>query len=267
MFPRLGPPRPGEWRAAYPGDVASDFDAYVASDPVRAEAGRDVVAFLPVGEFGPMERAALDAAAAFTGIWFALPTRVLEPAALTDDAAQSRPRTTPAGAPSRQVRTSWFLNTLLPDRRPKDAVVLLGVTMSDLYPNAQWNYVFGEAALRRRVGVYSLARYFPEFWGVPRDEPALRLALLRTLKVVVHETGHTFGLEHCVVHACTMNGSNSLAETDGQPLHLCPECLRKLAWNREFDVRARYERLAAVLDALGLADEAAWNRDRARRMR
>ncbi len=152
---------------------------------------------------------------------------------------------------------------LLPDLRPKDAVVVLGVTMGDLYPSRSWNYVFGEADLRRRVGVYSLARYFPEFWGEARDEAALRLALLRTLKVVVHETGHMFGLEHCVTWQCAMNGSNSLAETDTQPLRLCPDCLRKLAWNRGFDVAARHDKIAKFLETHGLADEAAWYRKHA----
>lgn len=64
-----------------------------------------------------------------------------------------------------------------------------------------------------------------------------------------------------------MNGSNSLAETDRQPLHLCPDCLGKLAWNRGLDVRRRYERLAGFLAAHGLADEAGWNADRASKAR
>ncbi len=59
-----------------------------------------------------------------------------------------------------------------------------------------------------------------------------------------------------------MNGSNSLAESDRRPIHLCPVCLRKLQWNRGFDVLARYRALAAFYDRQGLADEAAWVRNR-----
>lgn len=261
-FSRLAAPRPGEWRAAHPDDIAMSFDDYVASGPVQADAERGTIAFLPVGEFGAVEQATLDAAAEFTGLWFDLPVRVLPAEALTDDEDQFRVRDSASGRSQRQYRTRWFLNVLLPDRRPDDGVVLLGVTMADIYPGASWNYVFGEADLRRRVGVYSLARYFAEFWGAARTPETDRLALLRTLKVVVHETGHTVGLEHCVEWACAMNGSNSLAETDLQPLSLCPTCLRKLAWNRGFDVRERYRRLAAFLDAHGLTEDAAWNRAR-----
>jgi archaemetzincin len=253
--PRLGSASPGEWRAAHPEETAMSFDDYVASGPVRAEGERRVLAFLPVGDFDGLRRAAFDAAVEFSGLWFDLPVRTLPAAPLTDDAEQFRER--PSG---RQYRTRWFLNETLPNALPDDAVVLLGVTPADIYPGRDWNFVFGEADLRRRVGVYSLARYFPEFVGKPPSAEADRLALLRTLKVVVHETGHAFGLEHCADFACAMNGSNSMTETDGQPLVLCPTCLNKLAWNRGFDVAARRRRLAAFLDAHGLPAEAAWYR-------
>ena len=254
----------GSWRARFPDEEPMDFDEYVESDPVGADDERNVLAFQPVGDFPPEARAALDAAAEFTGAWFDLPVQTLDPVPLTDNPGWFRTRGDPSSKESvRQYRTGWFLNDLLPDRRPQDAVVLLGVTMADLYPGPDWNYVFGEAHLMRRVGVYSLARYYPEFWGQDRTPTASRRALLRTLKVVVHEAGHTFGLEHCVTWLCTMNGSNSLQETDAQPLLLCPDCLKKLAWNREFDVAKRYRRLAELLDRHGFPDEAAWHRARA----
>jgi archaemetzincin len=49
---------------------------------------------------------------------------------------------------------------LLKDRLPADAFALLGITMVDFIP--QWNFVFGQASLRDRVGVYSFARYAPQ---------------------------------------------------------------------------------------------------------
>ena len=54
------------------------------------------------------------------------------------------------------------------------------------------------------------------------------LLLRRCLHVVAHELGHLFGINHCVYYSCTMNGANSLAETDRQPLRLCPIDLKKL---------------------------------------
>jgi len=51
---------------------------------------------------------------------------------------------------------------LLKTRLPEDAFALLGVTMMDLYPDPNWNFVFGQASLRDRVGVYSFTRYAPQ---------------------------------------------------------------------------------------------------------
>jgi len=52
---------------------------------------------------------------------------------------------------------------LLSQLLPPDAFCLLGITPRDLYPDPSWNFVFGEASLKDRVGVYSFARYDPRF--------------------------------------------------------------------------------------------------------
>ena len=46
---------------------------------------------------------------------------------------------------------------------PDDAFCLSAITMTDLYPKDSWNFVFGQARLYQRVGIYSLARYMPNF--------------------------------------------------------------------------------------------------------
>ena len=57
-----------------------------------------------------------------------------------------------------------FLRTKL----PSDAFCILAVTMEDLYPDPTWNFVFGQASLTERIGVYSFARYDPAFYGEKR---------------------------------------------------------------------------------------------------
>ena len=78
------------------------------------------------------------------------------------------------------------------------------------------------------------------------------------MKVLTHETGHIFGLPHCIYFACVMNGSNHLQESDRRPLHLCPVCLRKLQLSVGFDVVKRYRELASFDKEAGFADEAGW---------
>ena len=144
----------------------------------------------------------------------------------------------------RQILTTDVLHWLK-GKLPGNGFCLLAITLENLYPEASWNFVFGQASLNERVGVYSLARYNPAFYGQPRrkDCPAL-LPQQRIMKVLPHETGHMFGLAHCVCFSRVMNGSNDLQESDRRPLHLCPVCLRKLQFSVGFDVVKRYDALA-----------------------
>jgi archaemetzincin len=142
-----------------------------------------------------------------------------------------------------QLLTSDLLD-LLRNRLPGDAFALLGITMIDLYPDPHWNFVFGQASLSDRVGVYNFARYDPKFYGEAPAGDTRGLMLRRSCKVLAHETGHIFGIEHCIWYRCVMNGSNHLAEADARPPHLCPVDLRKLQWSvGGFDVVSRYRQL------------------------
>lgn len=156
-----------------------------------------------------------------------------------------------------QILTGDILN-FLKNRVPADAFCILAITMEDLYPEPSWNFVFGQASLRERVGVHSFARYDPAFYREPRTPGYETLLLRRSCKVLAHETGHMFGLAHCTYFNCLMDGSNHLAESDRRPLHVCPVCLRKLQWNIGFDVLERCTALERANRAAGFIDEADW---------
>jgi archaemetzincin len=141
---------------------------------------------------------------------------------------------------------------------PSDAFCILAITMKDLYPDASWNFVFGQASPRERVGVFSFARYDSAFYGEPWTRDYGALVLRRSCKVLAHETAHVFGLAHCIYFNCLMKGSNRLAESDRRPLHLCPVCLRKLDWSIGFDVVERYAFLERVTREARFMDEAEW---------
>jgi len=258
-FKKMGKPRKGDWLARFK-ERGQTHRRYVGSQPVRAQPG-ERLAFLPVGPFGPIQQGVFKKTVAFAKIWFDLDVHVVEGKPLPES-GWHRQR-----AWGKQYETRYFLDHLLPHHMPKRTVCFFAVTIADLYPEAGWNYVFGEASLRRRVGVWSLARYFPQFWRQEPTPERMRQALRRACKVVVHEAGHAFGLEHCIYFQCNMNGSNSLAETDRQPLRLCPVCLKKLQWNRGFDVLRRYDRLLAFFKKHGLQPEAKWTAARLQRIR
>ena len=146
---------------------------------------------------------------------------------------------------------------LLAHHLPDDAYCMLGVTLVDLYPESSWNFVFGQASPRDRVGVYSFARYDPTFNG-ERGAERQALLLRRSCKVLAHEMCHLFGMSHCIYFHCLMNGSNHLKESDARPLHLCPVCLRKLHLSNQFDVIERLRRLRDVWRKNDYEPEAEW---------
>lgn len=265
-FEKMGRPKPGDWLFHF-HERGQSFEDYVSSHPVRGTVDRRVLVFQPVGSFSQIERRIIAKAVEFAGIWFDLSTRIEPTLPLPEHGWHRVRQFSWQDRPVEQYKTGYFLDKLLPGRFPADAVCYLAITMADLYPEESWNFVFGQASLPQRVGVYSMARYFPQFWGQEQSPESYSLTLRRSCRVLAHEVGHIFGLAHCIHYRCTMNGSNSLEESDRRPLRLCPFCLKKLQWNRGFDIVKRYERLREFFEDQSLLQEAAWTSLRLKRLR
>jgi archaemetzincin len=143
------------------------------------------------------------------------------------------------------------LDDVLRPNLPDDAAALIAFTASDLWPGKGWNFVYGQASLRHRVGIWSINRN-----GDPGEgEEEFKLCLRRTLKTAAHETGHMFSIKHCIAHECNMCGRNNRAESDRSPLYLCPQCVAKVCWATETDVVERYQKLARFCNENSLAEE------------
>jgi archaemetzincin len=168
------------------------------------------------------------------------------------------------GGGRRQLYSDEALSALV-RHVPDDAFCVLAVTLEDLVPHGDWNYVFGQASLHDRVGIFSFARFDPAFFGEPRDDSTKVIIARRRCGVLAHEIGHMFGIKHCIYYHCLMNGSNSLAEGDAAPLHLCPVCLRKLHQSVGFEILERERLLAIAFEEAGLTSEADWHRRRLQR--
>jgi archaemetzincin len=263
LFHKMGAPQPGDWMAAHP-EPPQSFSDYVSSGPNRPRRVRKWIILQPLGTITPETRDRMKTLRAFLAAYYALPVQTGEWIPLAN--AKSREHNF-YGHTSRQYLTSDILQNRLLPRVRTGTFAMLGVTTGDLYPEESWNYVLGHAWLAHRVGVYSLARFYPEFWGDERTDEADRLGLVRSLKTLVHETGHLFGIHHCQTYKCVMNGFNNLAELDNRPIHLCPECLKKFRWNVGFNIISRYEALRRFYIGIGLKEEAAWLTNRLRECR
>ncbi len=246
-------PGPKDWLANHP-EEGQTFDQFVHSKPNRPQGPRKILYLQPLGEFDKDKAPPLEQLRTFTAAYFMVEVKILEPLDVFKTRITTRKN---QHTGKRQLLTS-DLRATLAKRLPDDAFAVLGLTMEDLYPDPKWNYVFGEASLKERVGVYSFARYDPSFFGEEPGPDVKTTLLRRSCAVLAHETGHMFGIQHCIYYRCLMNGSNNLEETDGQPLHLCPVDLRKLQWNTGFDLLERDKKLLAFTKETGLVDEAAW---------
>ena len=262
-FPPIPLAGPHDWLANH-AERGQTFDQFVASSPNLPRGKRRVIYLQPIGDFKGASAPAREDLVSYVEAYFGLPVRLMEGTDVDALGASSRVN---ADTKRRQIVTGDVLRWLR-GRLPDDAYCLIGLTMEDLYPGPDWNFVFGQASLRGRVGVYSFVRYDPAFYGEETGPGTPDLVLRRSLKVMVHELGHMFGIEHCVHNLCVMNGSNHLSESDSRPLHLCPVCLRKVLHSVGTKPDTRYESLLRYYaERPALADDARWVRGRIKRIR
>jgi len=255
-FAPIPVPGPDDWLLNHPEEGQS-FEAFLRSRPHRPDVNRPKVYLQPLGQFIPSESPSLERLKAFASAFFPLEVNALR---VLDIAGSGVTQRQNPYSHNRQLLTTDIL-ALLRRQLPRDAYALLGITMDDLYPDPTWNFVFGQASLRERVGVYSFARYHPRFNREAVND-FHRLLLQRSCKVLAHEMSHMFGIQHCIYFHCLMNGSNHLVESDARPMHLCPVDLRKLQESIGFDVVERYRNLLAFNASVQFLEEAEWLRRR-----
>ena len=103
----------------------------------------------------------------------------------------------------------------------------IAITPEDLYYRRR-NYVFGLAYLNGNGSVISTYRLATSTDGGIQSRPAEEVFADRVRKEVIHEIGHTFGLEHCGNSKCVMSFSPTVREVDVKEQLLCGTCSKRL---------------------------------------
>ena len=120
-------------------------------------------------------------------------------------------------------RKQFFSTKILSEAIKKtdnlDGKVIL-LIQDDIYVPAL-TFVFGEAQLNGKHSIVSLCRLHEEFYTGRTDDLIL---LKRTLKEIMHELGHNFGLYHCRDWDCVMHASLSIEEVDIKGSDFCSMC-------------------------------------------
>eukprot|EP00957_Ditylum_brightwellii_P208782 15358901-Ditylum_brightwellii.AAC.2 len=172
---------------------------------------------------------------------------------------------------------------------------VMGITMEDLYDTPSDLFCAGMAYGGSKVACFSFSRYHPHLKMSPqhwydyvytdksssysyydddsKDKPEGTMDpidigdmnhttgseyLRRSGKLLVHELGHLYGIDHCIFNRCLMNGTAHLVEDFAAPSHLCGVCLRKLQWRLGFDVKGRYASLDKAFSDMGMEKEQKW---------
>ncbi|MCA1590089.1 MAG: archaemetzincin, partial [Acidobacteria bacterium] len=212
FFQPMGPPQKFDWLAAFhePGQT---FDEFLQENPTMPTAERRSIYVQPLGKFTATQKRVIDRAVEYLSAFYNLEVRLLPAKSMPKPVSTDNVRM--SGHPRhRQIRTGYILDEILLPTMPDDAAALIAFTDDDLYPDSTMSFVFGQASLENRVGVWSLFRL--------DDAANENTFLMRTLKVAAHETGHMFGIRHCTKYECVMSGTNHLGETDRRPLDACP---------------------------------------------
>jgi archaemetzincin len=252
FFKPMGNPSPDEWLARFKED-GQTFDQYINSNPTLPTQERKIIYIQPIGKFNPEQQKVIKLTAEYMQSYFGLPVKMLQIKKFNEPLSLENYRINQFSK-NKQIRTGFVMDNLLRPNLPKDAAALIAFTNEDLYPGKSFNFVFGQASLENRVGVWSLYRF--------NDEHIFNKFLVRTIKIAVHETGHMFSIAHCTKYECVMSGCNHLGETDKHPIDACPECMAKICWFSKIEPKKRYEKLADFCEINGLSIEASEFREK-----
>ncbi len=142
--------------------------------------------------------------------WFPLPVRRMPGFPIPEHAFDAK---------RGQYQSVEFMK-LLAQQAPRGAYRVLGITDVDL-AIPMLSFLFGQAQFDGQVAVVSLRRLRQEFYGLPPEEAVLRE---RTVKEVLHEMGHTFGLVHCPDSKCVMSLATHIELVDTKEEQYCARC-------------------------------------------
>lgn len=267
-FEPLPAPTPSSWRTLVDESGQSYLD-YLDTFPRRPRDER--LYLLPLGELGTafvvdagatyvVRTPEPEAMTALLTAYFGVPTEVLPGIPVGEVIEPARVRDG-----HEQFRAQALLDATKP-LAPRDAYSMTALMVQDLFFDDRQEFGFGFGEHRGGQAVLSFARLDPAVSGQPGAPDELERVPLRAFKLLVHEVGHTFGWTHCTAYRCVMNGMADLDELDETPLHLCPECLRKLMYAQPTDPTDRYAMLAQIYDDLGLEQPRRWVDDRLHRL-
>lgn len=249
LHTKISEPELGDWLAEHE-EEGQTFHQYLSIKPIKSTKHKNTIYIQPLGTLTKQHKEVIKITAEVMQAWFGLPVNTRKTISLKN-IPNSAKRNNPYSG-QKQYLSTYLLHDVLYKEIPNNAACYLGIITTDLWPRPGWNFVFGQASLSKRVGVWSLARY----GEMDKENGTFTRFLRRTIKTAVHETGHMFSIKHCTLYECLMCGSNSMEESDARPLKLCPQCLPKVSHATGVKIVDRFIELKKIYDKYELNAEA-----------
>jgi len=240
----IGTIYPGDWLDEHK-ETGQSFEQYEKLNPIKVTENHHTIYIQPIGIFNQKEEWILDLTVEYLELFYCVEVKKLK--SIPDNLVPRNKRRINVDG-IEQLDASFILDSILSFKKPKDALVVMGLTNKDLYPKPSWNFVFGLATYSKGVGITSFYRYEP-------NTKEYKVCLSRTIRTSAHEIGHMFKMKHCTHAKCVMNGVNNLSEDDRKPNTLCSVCLKKMELNFRFDTKKRFEKLLAYYKTHNLYDD------------
>ncbi len=231
----LSKPIEGEWLSVH-DEKGQTFEEFKEAKPILPSAERKTIYLKPIGDFNALQEQQIELTRQYLEVFFQL--KVVVSSKISNNIVPENKRRIGAEN-NEQLLASYILDSVLVKQKPKNAIVMMGISSLDLYPSPEWNYVFGLASFENKVGVTSIFRLQDQ----ELKQENFDLCLTRLLKISSHEIGHMFSLHHCIDANCVMNGTNNIPETDKNVSRLCSKCQRKLYSSIKYDNRKRLSEL------------------------
>ena len=229
-------------------DYDKSLTDYINSSPNMVDSTRKVVYLLPFGNMKPEVEKLIKEEVEYLKAFLQLDVKVLEriPYDSIKKMSSIQTRMVPSsdfdyyskmkgGTPTltEQIQATSFIDAVMKQNKPKDAVVVLGITEHDIY-NPKYNFLFGISELKDGVGLVSTFRLID--YGQDTK--------YNIRKVVSKQIVNMFSIPNVKDFKCVMNFHNSIDDLYQGKFDLSPRALEKLKYAIGFDYSKRFDDLA-----------------------
>ncbi len=229
--------------------------AYANSNPNRPDSLRKIIYLLPLGDMDVSVENLLKEEAVYLENFFQLKVKLLPRIPFNDlrkiDSVKTRQDPNAYSAyPGKtlgenqqiveQIEAKSLIDYYIIPNKPKDAVVVLGITDHDIY-SRNYNFLFGTSNLKGGSGLVSTHRL--------KDYPPQTKMNIR--KVVSKQIVNLFSIPNVKDFECLLNFHISLSELENGVSYISPVALEKLKINIGFNYDKRFKDLKNFGEATG----------------